>query len=36
MLKIGQISYGNDPRYRGRKVEVVRVTSEGSTGLHLQ
>jgi hypothetical protein len=28
MLKAGQILYDNDPRYRGRKVEVVRV--EGS------
>jgi hypothetical protein len=25
MLKAGQILYDNDPRYRGRKVEVVRV-----------
>jgi hypothetical protein len=28
MLKAGQVLYDNDPRYRGRKVEVVRV--EGS------
>jgi hypothetical protein len=28
MLKVGQVLYDNDPRYRGRKVEVVRV--EGS------
>jgi len=28
MLKAGQILYDNDPRYSGRKVEVVRV--EGS------
>jgi hypothetical protein len=28
VLKAGQILYDNDPRYRGRKVEVVRV--EGS------
>jgi hypothetical protein len=28
MLKAGQILYDNDPRYRGRKLEVVRV--EGS------
>jgi len=25
MLKAGQILYDNDPRYPGRKVEVVRV-----------
>jgi hypothetical protein len=25
MLKAGQILYDNDPRYRGRKLEVVRV-----------
>jgi hypothetical protein len=25
MLKKGQILYDNDPRYSGRKVEVVRV-----------
>jgi hypothetical protein len=25
MLKTGQVLYDNDPRYRGRKVEVVRV-----------
>jgi hypothetical protein len=25
MLKAGQILFDNDPRYRGRKVEVVRV-----------
>jgi hypothetical protein len=25
MLKAGQVLYDNDPRYRGRKVEVVRV-----------
>lgn len=25
MLKKGQILYDNDPRYPGRKVEVVRV-----------
>jgi hypothetical protein len=25
MLKMGQVLYDNDPRYRGRKVEVVRV-----------
>jgi hypothetical protein len=28
MLKAGQLLYDNDPRYRGRKVEVVRI--EGS------
>jgi hypothetical protein len=28
VLKAGQILYDNDPRYRGRKLEVVRV--EGS------
>jgi hypothetical protein len=28
VLKAGQVLYDNDPRYRGRKVEVVRV--EGS------
>jgi hypothetical protein len=28
MLKAGQVLYDYDPRYRGRKVEVVRV--EGS------
>jgi hypothetical protein len=28
MLKAGQVLYDNDPRYRGRKVEFVRV--EGS------
>lgn len=28
MLKPGQVLYDNDPRYRGRKVEVVRI--EGS------
>jgi hypothetical protein len=28
MLKAGQALYDNDPRYRGRTVEVVRV--EGS------
>ena len=28
MFKVGQVLYDNDPRYRGRKVEVVRV--EGS------
>jgi hypothetical protein len=28
MLKVGQVLYDNDPRYRGRKVEFVRV--EGS------
>jgi hypothetical protein len=28
MLKAGQVLCDNDPRYRGRKVEVVRV--EGS------
>ena len=28
MLKAGQLLYDNDPRYRGRKVEIVRV--EGS------
>jgi hypothetical protein len=28
MLKAGQVLYDNDRRYRGRKVEVVRV--EGS------
>jgi hypothetical protein len=28
MLTAGQVLYDNDPRYRGRKVEVVRV--EGS------
>jgi hypothetical protein len=25
MLKVGQVLYDNDPRYRGRKVEVVRI-----------
>jgi hypothetical protein len=25
MLKAGQVLYDNDPRYRGRKVEFVRV-----------
>ena len=25
MLKAGQVLYDNDPRYRGRKVEVVRI-----------
>jgi hypothetical protein len=25
MLEAGQVLYDNDPRYRGRKVEVVRV-----------
>jgi hypothetical protein len=25
MLLIGQVLYDNDPRYQGRKVEVVRV-----------
>jgi hypothetical protein len=25
MLTAGQVLYDNDPRYRGRKVEVVRV-----------
>jgi hypothetical protein len=28
MLKAGQVLYDNDPRYRGRKLEVVRI--EGS------
>jgi hypothetical protein len=28
MLKAGQVLYDNDPRYRSRKVEVVRI--EGS------
>src|ERR1700730_12877870 len=28
MLKAGQVLYAHDPRYRGRKVEVVRI--EGS------
>jgi hypothetical protein len=28
MLKAGQVLYDNDPRHRGRKVEVVRI--EGS------
>ncbi len=28
MLKAGQVLYDNDPRYRGRKIEFVRV--EGS------
>jgi hypothetical protein len=28
VLKVGQILHDNDPRYRGRKLEVVRV--EGS------
>jgi hypothetical protein len=28
MLKAGQVLYDNHPRYRGRKVEVVRI--EGS------
>jgi hypothetical protein len=25
MMKLGQVLYDNDPRYRGRKLEVVRV-----------
>jgi len=25
MLEAGQVLYDNDPRYRGRKVEVIRV-----------
>jgi hypothetical protein len=25
MLKAGQVLYDNDPRYRGRKIEVVRI-----------
>ncbi len=25
MLEAGQVLYDNDPRYRGRKVEVLRV-----------
>jgi hypothetical protein len=25
MMKFGQVLYDNDPRYRGRKLEVVRV-----------
>jgi hypothetical protein len=25
MVEAGQVLYDNDPRYRGRKVEVVRV-----------
>jgi hypothetical protein len=25
MLEAGQVLYDNDPRYRGRKIEVVRV-----------
>jgi hypothetical protein len=25
MLKTGQVLHDNDPRYRGRKIEVVRV-----------
>jgi hypothetical protein len=33
MLKVGQILYDNDPRYRGRKVEVVRI--EGSFAICL-
>ena len=33
MLKVGQILYDNDPRYRGRKVEVVRI--EGSYAICL-
>ena len=33
MLTPGQVLYDNDPRYRGRTVEVVRI--EGSYG-HLQ
>jgi hypothetical protein len=24
-MKVGQVLYDNDPRYRGRKLEVVRV-----------
>jgi hypothetical protein len=28
MLKVGQVLYDNDPRYRGRRVQVVRI--EGS------
>jgi hypothetical protein len=28
MLKVGQLLYDNDPRYRGRKIEFVRI--EGS------
>jgi hypothetical protein len=33
MLKAGQILYDNDPRYRGRKIEVVRI--EGTRALCL-
>jgi hypothetical protein len=33
MLKAGQVLYDNDPRYRGRKVEVVRI--EGSCAVCL-
>jgi hypothetical protein len=25
MLKMGQVLYDNDPRYRGRKIEFVRI-----------
>jgi hypothetical protein len=25
MLMVGQVLYDNDPRYRGRKVEVLRI-----------
>jgi hypothetical protein len=25
MLEAGQVLYDNDPRYRGRKVEVIRI-----------
>jgi len=25
MMKVGQVLYDNDPRYRGRKLEVVRM-----------
>jgi hypothetical protein len=25
MLEAGQVLYDNDPRYRGRKIEVVRI-----------
>ena len=31
MLKAGQILYDNDPRYRGRKLEVVRVQGSYAT-----
>jgi hypothetical protein len=33
MLNVGQVLYDNDPRYRGRKVEVIRI--EGSYAICL-